>query len=159
MSCHCLVAKLRLTRCYPMDCSMPGFPVLHYLLELAQTHVHCVDDAIQPSYPLSPPSPLAYLTVIILWHWSCSHTTEITIWQGYYSEIPESNGRLHFIISKLLPIIIINLIFSAVGRVGGGSKGSSSGESHNPRSKYCEHGSKQVCRNRTDTLRSNGKNN
>ena len=56
MSCHCLVAKLRPTRCYPMDCSMPGFPVLHYLLGLAQTHVHCVDDAIQPSYPLSPPS-------------------------------------------------------------------------------------------------------
>ena len=34
-----------------MDCSMPGFPILHYLLELAQTHVHCVGDAIQPSHP------------------------------------------------------------------------------------------------------------
>ena len=42
-----------------MDCSMPGFPVLHYLLEFIQTHVHGVDDAIQPSHPLSPPSPLA----------------------------------------------------------------------------------------------------
>ena len=39
-----------------MDCSMPGFPVLHYLLESAQTHVHCVSDATQPSHPLSPPS-------------------------------------------------------------------------------------------------------
>ena len=38
---------------------MPGFPVLHYLLEFAQTHVHRVRDAIQPSHPLSPPSPLA----------------------------------------------------------------------------------------------------
>ena len=38
----------------PMDCSMPGFPVLHYLLESAQTHVHRVDDAIQSSHPLSP---------------------------------------------------------------------------------------------------------
>ena len=43
--------------CNPMDCSTPGFPVLHYLLELAQTHVHRVGDAIQPSHPLSPPSP------------------------------------------------------------------------------------------------------
>ena len=36
-----------------MDCSTPGFPVLHYLREFAQTHVHRVSDAIQPSYPLS----------------------------------------------------------------------------------------------------------
>ena len=42
-----------------MDCSMPGFPVLHQLLELAQTHVHRVGDAIQPSHPLSSPSPPA----------------------------------------------------------------------------------------------------
>ena len=40
-----------------MNCSMPVFTVLHYLLEFAQTHVHWVEDAIQPSYPLSPPSP------------------------------------------------------------------------------------------------------
>ena len=38
---------------------MPGFPVLHYLLEFAQTHVHGLSDAIQPSLPLSPPSPPA----------------------------------------------------------------------------------------------------
>ena len=36
-----------------MDCSMPGIPVLHHLPEFAQTHVHWVDDAIQPSHPLS----------------------------------------------------------------------------------------------------------
>ena len=36
-----------------MDCSTPGFPVLHYHLELLQTHVHWVGDAIQPSHPLS----------------------------------------------------------------------------------------------------------
>ena len=36
---------------------MPGFPVLHYLLEFAQTHVHRVGDAIQSSHPLSPTSP------------------------------------------------------------------------------------------------------
>ena len=42
-----------------MDCST-GFPVHHQLLELAQTHVHRVSDAIQPSYPLSPPSLPAF---------------------------------------------------------------------------------------------------
>ena len=42
-----------------MDCSTPGFPVHHQLLELTQTHVHRVGDAIQPSHPLSSPSPPA----------------------------------------------------------------------------------------------------
>ena len=41
-----------------MDCSTPGFPVLHHLPELAQTHVHQVSDAIQPSHPLWPSSLL-----------------------------------------------------------------------------------------------------
>ena len=46
--------------CNPMDCSMPGFSVHHQLLELTQTHVHQVSNAIQPSHPLSSPSPLAF---------------------------------------------------------------------------------------------------
>ena len=45
--------------CDSMNCSTPGFSVHHYLLEFPQTHVHWVGDAIQPSYPLLPPSPLA----------------------------------------------------------------------------------------------------
>ena len=53
--CCCLVAKSCLTLCDPMDCSILGFTVLHYLLELAQTYVLWVDYAIRPSYPLSPP--------------------------------------------------------------------------------------------------------
>ena len=48
----CSVAQLYLTLCDPMDCSMPGYPVLHYLLEVARTHVHRVGDVIQPSHPL-----------------------------------------------------------------------------------------------------------
>ena len=40
-----------------MDCSSSGFPVLYCLPEFAQIHVHCFNDAIQPSHPLSPPSP------------------------------------------------------------------------------------------------------
>ena len=47
------------TLCDPMDCSTPGFPVHHQLLELTQTQVHKVSDAIQPSHLLSPPSPPA----------------------------------------------------------------------------------------------------
>ena len=62
-----------------MDCSMPGFPVLHQLPELAQTHVHRVGDVIQPSHPLSSPSlpPSVFLSEFVLciqWpkYWSFS---------------------------------------------------------------------------------------
>ena len=54
------VAQLCPTLCNPMDCSMPGFLVYHQLLELDQTHVHWVGDAIQPSHPLSSPCPPAF---------------------------------------------------------------------------------------------------
>ena len=50
----------RVRLCDPMDCSMPGLPVHHQLPELAQTHVHRVRDAIQPSHPLSSPSLPAF---------------------------------------------------------------------------------------------------
>ena len=45
------------TLCDSMDCSPPGLPLLHHLTEFAETHVHWVSDAIQPSHPLSSPSP------------------------------------------------------------------------------------------------------
>ena len=53
------------TLCDPIDCSTPGLPVHHQLPELAQTHVHWVSDAIQPSHSLSSPSPptFNYLTL------------------------------------------------------------------------------------------------
>ena len=51
------VGQSCLTFCNLMVCSTPGFPFHHQLLELAQTHVHWVGDAIQPSHPLSYPSP------------------------------------------------------------------------------------------------------
>ena len=44
------------TLCDPMDCSTPGLPVHHQVLEFTQTHVHWVSDAIQPSHPLLSPS-------------------------------------------------------------------------------------------------------
>ena len=53
---YCCASSTRscLTLCNPMDCSTPGCPVLHHLLELVQTHVHQVSDAIQPSHLCCP---------------------------------------------------------------------------------------------------------
>ena len=55
--CCCSVFQLCPTVCDAMDCSTPGFHVLHYIPEFAQTHIHWVNDAIHQSSPLSPPSP------------------------------------------------------------------------------------------------------
>ena len=52
LCCYCSVAKSCLTLYDPVDCSTPGFPVHHQLLELSQTHVHRVGDAIHPSHSL-----------------------------------------------------------------------------------------------------------
>ena len=65
-----------------MDCSTPGFPVHHQLPEFAQTHIHRVSDAIQPSHPLSSPSPhalsLSESALCIMWpkYWSFSPSSE-----------------------------------------------------------------------------------
>ena len=71
------------TLCDPMDCSTPGFPVHHQCLELTQTHVHRVGDAIQPSHPLSspffPPSILPSIRVF-----SNESTLHIR-WSKYWS--------------------------------------------------------------------------
>ena len=53
------VAQSCLTLCDPMNCSVPGLPVHHQLPEFTETHIHRVSDAIQPSHPLSSPSPPA----------------------------------------------------------------------------------------------------
>ena len=55
----CSVAQSGPTLCDPMNCSTPGLPVHHQLPEFTQTHIHRVGDAIQPSHPLSSPSPPA----------------------------------------------------------------------------------------------------
>ena len=65
----CSVIQSCLTLCNPMDCSTPGFPVLHHLLELAQTHVHWVSDALQPSHPLSPHSAFSLYQHQGLFQW------------------------------------------------------------------------------------------
>ena len=54
--CHCCsITQSCPTLCDPMVCNTPGFAILHYLSEFAQTHVHWVSDAIQSSHPVSPP--------------------------------------------------------------------------------------------------------
>ena len=58
--CCCSVSKSCPTLCNPMDCSTPGISVQHQFPETEQTHVHWVGDAIQPSHPLSSPSPPAF---------------------------------------------------------------------------------------------------
>ena len=86
--CCCSVTKACPTLYDPMDCSRPGFPVLHYLPEFAQTHVHWTSGAIQPSYPLSSllllPSIFPSIGVFsnesalhIMWpeYWSISFST------------------------------------------------------------------------------------
>ena len=76
-----LVIQSCLTLCNPMDCSTPGFPIHHQLLELIQTHVHRVNDAIQPSYLLSSPSPAFNLSQ----HQVLSNESVCTRWPKYWS--------------------------------------------------------------------------
>ena len=66
---------------------MPGFPVLHQLLDLAQTHVHRVGDAIQPSHPLSSPSPAFNLSLhqgLFQWASSLNQVAKVLEFQLQY---------------------------------------------------------------------------
>ena len=76
----------------PMDCSTPGFPVLHSLPELVQTHVHWVNDAIQPSHPLSSPSlPAFYLSQQQgLFQWVALHIRWPNYWSFSFSNSPSN---------------------------------------------------------------------
>ena len=78
----------RVWLCNPMDCSTPGFPVLHYFSEFAQTHFQWVSDAIQPSHPLSSPSPpalnLCQHQGLFQWVGS-SHQSQLFTWPKFWS--------------------------------------------------------------------------
>ena len=106
----CLVTRLCLILWDSMDCSTSGLPVLHYLLEFVQIHVHLVGDTIQPSHPLSSPSPPAFnlsqhqglfsneLALHIRWpeYWSFSFSTSPS---NEYSWLPQqtiNNNTLFF---------------------------------------------------------------
>ena len=95
-----LVAQWCTTLCNLMDCSMPGFPVHHQILELVQTHVHRVSDGIQPSHPLFSPSPafnLSQLGNLFVTQWKIQNGKK---W--FYSS--------PFVLASLSFILTLNLI-------------------------------------------------
>ena len=95
-----LVAQSCLTLCDPMNCSMPGLPVHHQLPEFTQTHVHQVGDGIQPSHPLSSPSPPAPNPSQHqdLFQWVTSYMRWLRYWSFSFSISPskEHPGLISF---------------------------------------------------------------
>ena len=98
-----------------MDCSTPGFPVHHQLPELAQTHVHQVSDAIQPSHPLLSPSPPAFNLSEHqgLFQWVSSSHQMAKYWSFSFTISPsnEFSGLISFRIDwfDLLAVGILNV--------------------------------------------------
>ena len=88
------------TLCNHMDCSMPGFPIHHDLPEFAQTHVHRVGNAIQPSHPLLSPSPPAFNFSQHqgLFQWVILHIRRPKYWSFSFSISPSSeySGLISF---------------------------------------------------------------
>ena len=81
LCCCCSVTKLCLTLCYPIDCNMPGFPVLHCFPEFDEIQVHRVGDAIQPPHP-PPHSPLSVFKLsqqqgLFQWVGSSHHVAKV----------------------------------------------------------------------------------
>ena len=97
--CCCLIAKSCPTLCDPMDCSPPGFPVLHYLPEFTQTHVHWVREAIQPSHPLSPSSPVLNLSQnqgLFQWVSSSHQVAKVLELQLQHQSFQQYSGLISF---------------------------------------------------------------
>ena len=85
LTCCCSVSQSYPIVCDPMDCCTPGFPVLHCLPELAQTQVHRVGDAIQPSRPLLSPFllPSIFPSISVF----SNESTLCVSWSPYWSFI------------------------------------------------------------------------
>ena len=101
------VAQSCLTLCNPMDCSTPGLPVHHQLPKLAQTHVHQVSDAIQPSHPLlsssSPAFTLSQPQGLFQWV-SCLQTPKYWSFSFSISPFSEYSGRLPLGLTGLISL-------------------------------------------------------
>ena len=103
--------------CDPMDCSTPGFPVHHRLPELAQTHVHRVTDAIQPSHPLLSPSPPAFN---LSQHQGLFQWSQFFISGGQSTRVSASASVLPMNIQDWFPLVWtgwISLQFKGLSRV------------------------------------------
>ena len=94
----CLVTKLCLTLCDPMDCSTPGPSVLHYFPEFAQSHVHRANDAIQPSSVVPFSSCLQFSSIRVLTNESTLHIRWPKYWSFSFSISPsnEYSGLISF---------------------------------------------------------------
>ena len=96
------VAQSCPTLCNLMECSTPGFPIHHQLLELAQTHVHGVSDAIQPSHPLSFPPFFShlqsFLSIRVFYNESVLHIKWLRYWSFIFSisSSSEYSGLISF---------------------------------------------------------------
>ena len=88
------------TLCDPMDCSTPGFPVHHQLPEFTQINVHWVSDAMQPSHPLSSPSPPAFNLSqhqgLFQWVSSSHQVAKILEFQFQHQSFHEYSGLISF---------------------------------------------------------------
>ena len=86
--------------CDPMDCSTPGLPVYHQLPEFTQTHDHRVGDAIQPSHPLSSPSPpalnLSQHQGLFQWVSSSHHVAKVLEFQLQHQSFQWDSGLISF---------------------------------------------------------------
>ena len=97
------VAQSCPTLCDPMDHSMPSFPVFHYFPESVQTHVHWINDAIQPSYPLSPCSPAGNLSQhqsLFQWVDSSDQVAKVLALQLQHQSSNEYSRLISFIIDE-----------------------------------------------------------
>ena len=137
--CHS-VTQSCLTLCDPMGCIMPGYPVLYYLPEFAYTHVYWVNDAIQPSHPLSPTSPpalnLSNIGICIIKIYKALEICFMTMWifstlliagtftmaktvyvvclsSQFWKKVPFStNGSTHLILANYIRLVLLLFPFS-----------------------------------------------
>ena len=112
----CSVAQSCPTLCNRMDYSTLGFPVLQLLLEFAQTQIHWVDDAIQPSHPLSPPSPFAFSLSQIQGLFQC--ISSYIRWPKYWNfSISPSNEYSGLISCRISFRTLLSLQFRGLSKV------------------------------------------